>query len=312
MNSDRHFKNFSGLETFFRKFSMQDTVSVFERALDEDERVMLWLINDECNLNCDYCHNAPLKTEKSFTDAAKIAKCFDDPGYTWFINISGGEPFLYPGFTELMKLLTKNHYISLNTNLTAPGIPEFSEIISPAHVPGINASYQAEELRKHPDLRDIFISNYILLQSKGFNIIASYVAYPPFVSHIPEDLEQLKKAGVSRIGTRNFNGIFEGKNYPESYTEKERKLVKEYSDPAIELDIDNKFSNLKGRKCTAGQKYIFMDKTGNAARCTSIGKDLGNLFNGDISILEATETCSADKCICTFEGLLCSVRNESV
>ena len=51
--------------------------------------------------------------------AQAFADFFDSTGKTWLLHLTGGEPFAYRGFVELCAALTRNHLLSLNSNVTS-------------------------------------------------------------------------------------------------------------------------------------------------------------------------------------------------
>jgi MoaA/NifB/PqqE/SkfB family radical SAM enzyme len=81
-----------------------------------------WEVTYECNYKCSYCHapkpNNP-NTRKTLYPGTeqwlKIwDKIYDDYGETEIV-ISGGEPFIYPNFVELMIDISKKHIIEFCT-----------------------------------------------------------------------------------------------------------------------------------------------------------------------------------------------------
>ncbi|MEI0525697.1 radical SAM protein [Brachyspira murdochii] len=78
------------------------------------------IITTHCPLNCKYCLNyEPYIKNKKHRDFEEIKndidlffKCFDRVKY---FSISGGEPFLYPKFGELIKYINSNYIDKINS-----------------------------------------------------------------------------------------------------------------------------------------------------------------------------------------------------
>jgi hypothetical protein len=92
-------------------------------------------------------------------------------------NIYKGFEFLEIPFNELCAAITKNHYLSFNSNLTTNKYSEFVKIVNPERVLASNASMHIEELFKR-NLVDTYLTNLKLLQDHGFNIYTQVVAHP--------------------------------------------------------------------------------------------------------------------------------------
>ncbi len=97
-----------------------------------------WRINYKCNFDCVYCwpgsHGHCEQSQVGVLTPRHVVSFFEKESKEWEINITGGEPFLYPDFVYLAKLLTNKFKISLNTNLTSKHVYEFARIIDPDQV----------------------------------------------------------------------------------------------------------------------------------------------------------------------------------
>ena len=165
-----------------------------------------WILTYNCNLNCSYCIQAILRNKDiisgkiSKIDISTLQKTLSDTNKIFKIDFSGGEPFLVPNIIEACIELTKNHFVSIWTNLTSERVKEFIEKINPERVPLINASLHIKELEKH-NLVDKFISNFHLFKKNGFNIRALEVADPHIINEAKKYKKFLKKK-------RNFIRIY--------------------------------------------------------------------------------------------------------
>jgi len=67
-----------------------------------------------------------------------VVRRFEELDRTCLVHMSGGEPFLFPGFVEMCAGLTRRNWISINTNLASPDLVALSpnDSARPAEGPG--------------------------------------------------------------------------------------------------------------------------------------------------------------------------------
>ncbi len=77
-----------------------------------EKHVLQWHITHKCNLRCTHCYQEEYQADLSFD---KIEKIFYDymeflqkKGYQGHINITGGEPLLYPDLYSMLDLMEKH------------------------------------------------------------------------------------------------------------------------------------------------------------------------------------------------------------
>jgi len=270
--------------------------------------MLSWALNTLCNYRCDFCFYSKGDLCREHPDTGKhspqyISKCFDDTGKVWRIHMSGGETFVYPRFVELCSTLTKKHCISINTNLTNSNVYDFIEVIRPERVIIINAGFHVVEREKSSNGKNRFVKKIQQLQDKGFNVRVEYVVFPPLLSRITKDVEYLKSRGVKSVNLKIFRGFYGGREYPQSYTDKERALISRYALDAHEEFILTNRVNFFGRRCSAGQEFFRMDVRGNLTRCGTSSKRYGNLFEGEYHFDQAPKPCPFQRCTCPYEGI---------
>ena len=112
-----------------------------------------WHLNKKCNHQCVYCYSSNAEKKNEHPVVGKyspyhISENFNKIGLNCSIHLAGGEPFLYPDFITLCKLLTKNHYIGMNTNLSTKNIITFADNIEPKKVLYIYASLHIVQKEK--------------------------------------------------------------------------------------------------------------------------------------------------------------------
>ena len=274
-----------------------------------------WRLLDTCNYACAYCFSSehllrrPLKT---FATAEAWRDAFHATGRTWLLHMTGGEPTIYPDFAALCSLLTEQHFISMNTNLSRPSVYAFADTINPDRVSFINAGlHYAERLERQG--MDRFIDHLRPLLDRDFPVYASVVATPEVFAGMQEVIEALRPAGilpVPKLLRSRHNDLL----YPEAYTQHERRLFFRYSDLAREsyasLPISrspptiNPFSDADfimgvpsyiGRMCDAGRRFVSIRPNGSVQRCSSKTK-LGNLLDGTFAPRAAPAPCDTSYC----------------
>ena len=306
-----------------------------------------WRINMYCNYKCQYCYQRKANRKKAFrgtSETKKIVDAFNNTGLKWFIYMSGGEPFFYPNFIELCQGLTEKHIISINTNLSHNAVYRFADTLNPDAVRSFHCSVHITEMRRLGLLKD-FIKKYQYIKDKGFYIFASYVLYPPLLKQFNDDYELFKSNGIilrpklfRGVWTKHLiknpgsffkiNSIIEkvfGREYPEAYTDSEKKKILNYINRSQEegrfysaekfLDEDERISDVsqdqkflnglpsfKGQDCDAGRKFVRMVESGDVYRCHSDKTYLGNLFDGSINLLKKPEPCRVPICQCPYFG----------
>jgi len=263
-----------------------------------------WHINNVCNYKCTYCGVVNVAHDEKPPPPSFVADCFDRIGKTLIINIAGGEPFLYPRFVALCKALTKHHYISMQTNLSTTNVYDFADKVDPAKVHFITASLHILEREKRANNVKNYCDRILYLQSRQFNVISDYVAYPSLLSRISQDFAFLRNAGVSKMEVVPFQGLYGGLHYPESYSETERSTITSLGidcDDMAVLDDSNAF---RSRLCTAGVKSFSLHSNGRFYRCNRSKRPYGDLFSGTLRPDLEPRPCPFTRCCCPYFGFL--------
>ncbi len=281
-----------------------------QKDLGNYTHYMYWWMYRRCNFDCEYCFRRREDSDESTDEfiykkysPEHIAQQFDETGKVWNVFMTGGEPFLYPGFVKLAKMLTRRHYISLSTNLSTPNLCEFAETIGSGRVLAINASLHILEREKMKDGLNGFLRNFHYYLERGFNIRLTYVAYPPLLGRIKEDIKRIKDNGIDKISVKVFQGSYQGQKYPREYTEAERTFLRELGLSKNEEAILDRRISFLGRKCQAGCNVFSMDIYGNVTRCSTLKDKYGNLFDGTFVPGELSLRCTARRCACTYQGI---------
>lgn len=208
------------------------------------------------------------------------------------ISFTAGEPFLVSNMVEACTVISRDHYISFNTNLVSGDIGGFIKMINPEKVAVIHASLHIKELeRLH--LVNKFIENFNRMKDRGINIYAQEVGYPPLAIEAAKYKHFFKKNGIE-ISFGAFSGSYNLKYYPESYTNKE---LKQFGFDSSTRDIFNTY----GKICTAGYNCASVMPDGNIFRCERIPTVLnGSHIYKKIEFNDTMTVCPVKFCACPF------------
>ena len=265
-----------------------------------------WDIHYACNYRCPYCwwvgrwqDLAKLNRYLSIEQWMKYWKNIYSRYGSVTIELLGGEPFIYPGFTELTRGISSMHSIGITTNLSVD-IEDFIKQIAPSKVK-ISPTF-------HPACADLdtFIKRALLLKENGFIGSILYLGYPPQIKQIPYYKERFNDKGLS-LSVMTYWGEYRGINYPVGYTEEEREIVGAHLGKRAGEEyqlVPKKMS--KGRLCRAGQRYAVIRADGNVIRCggSDLNETVGNFFDENFKLLDNPLSCKAEYCKCNEWALL--------
>lgn len=183
-----------------------------------------WMITWRCSLNCEYCgaininrglmkgpEGGSLTGEFREKDA-KIhwkdwVNAFNRLPGNALIDISGGEPFIYPNILDIIEGIDERHKIAITTNLTLSieDLENFIKRIHPRKISQITCSLHL----CNKEWNTLFIRKLDRLFDAQFMTQVNFVAYPSQLSYIPRLFNVLK--GVA--DTKNCRKI-EGEVLP--------------------------------------------------------------------------------------------------
>lgn len=254
-----------------------------------------------CNFDCYYCYvDKKTRRRKDFGKLStskgqkKLLELLDELGSCEVSLCGTGEAGLLPNFFELCEAITGNHYLTLITNLSFSD-SEFIKRIPSKRVFGIIISLHPE----HEEDINRFFQRVELYQDNTYPIAITYVAHPLRIKNIPSLYKRFDEMGIDfRIAV--FDGIFNGKKYPKSYSNKEQNVILSYiTTPSTYHRLIRGFRLHKGKICNAGYASFYLDdETGDIKRCSSGNTILGNLFRGKIKIPNRPLPCDTYICGC--------------
>lgn len=280
----------------------------FRREVPPHRLCVTWLINNKCNYRCTYCLNGfeeppgfkILTPDEWFSIWEQIYNKYG----TASIQITGGEPAVYPDFFKIMGNIGKMHYVELQTNLFWD--PEdLINNVPVEYVSRIGGSFHPQYAEFQP-----FLNKMVKLQERGFKVEINYVAYPPLLKEAANRINEAKEKQV-QLSILSFQGEYQGKKYPENYSDEERAILKnlnvssgESAEAMADWDVEHKkIGTIKEteaplRICRMGQIYTWIKPNGEAMRCCKSPLVLGNIIEGTFNLLDEALPCKLENCIC--------------
>ncbi|MBN2407442.1 MAG: radical SAM protein [Elusimicrobia bacterium] len=277
----------------------------FRRDLEPRRVFFTWDITYDCNYRCTYCSlgyeeerarkpkTVILKPEKWMEIWSGIYERYGSAQ----VHLSGGEPFCYPGIMDIVEGLVSMHTFECSTNLSWD-VKEFSARVPPDRA-RIGTSF-------HPQMVsfDEFLGKVLELRDAGYEVWSNYVAYPPFIKDLGGAKKRFSSEGIN-MSILTFEGVYEGKSYPDGYSEEEIRYLRELGAdlPWVRKSMNWTFDKEKyakgPRKCLMGVMYAKIHPDGNAYRCCAQDPvKLGNLFDGTFELLEEAAMCDKEACPC--------------
>ncbi|MBU1124839.1 MAG: radical SAM protein [Candidatus Omnitrophica bacterium] len=267
-----------------------------------------WLINNKCNYRCSYCLNGfEEPTNFKILPSEEWIRIWEDiyQRYgTVAMQVTGGEPTLYPRFFEILKGISLMHNIELQTNLFwDPRL--LIDQVSAEGISRVGGSF-------HPEFTpfEVFLKKIVAIRDAGFRVEINYVASPAILERAEEYIAGAKDKDI-QFSIISFVGEYQGKKYPESYTQEEKDILKklnvtsgESAESMANWDLEHKKVGpikeveVPARVCRMGQMYTWLKPDGEAMRCCKSPLVLGNMIEGTFAFLDEALPCKLDNCIC--------------
>lgn len=284
-------------------------------ALKQDYLTIVWLIDRHCNLSCSYCKTHTKETTSVFAEMSPedIFKVFDTiqkrTEKKLNIQITGGEPFMFPKFKEIVSLLSERFKITILSNLTLSNVADLATVKNPKNIIQIGATYHEQTIGNDKAMFDTFIRNVNFLTDNGFYVVVNHLALPKDWGILEDKINSLKalmpKAVISALPIRTAD-------YPQDYTQEQRGLLysfiktqKQARIHSSEIDPDR---NFKGMQCGAGEGFLIISDKGEIYPCnTAMNTEtmyMANVKTLDGFFLKKIGKCPFARCFCIYHGLI--------
>lgn len=261
-----------------------------------------WDIHHACNYNCIYCPFSgkweELAKKNVYPGKEKLIKIwrriYEKYG-SCHIQFSGGEPVIYPDFFDIIMVLRRYHSIECNTNLSFSPEVLFERI--PPNNFKLTVSFHPGETEA-----EIFIKKCLQLRDAGYELrTVNYVAYPIFLERVARDKDKFADNGLN-LNIMLFKGPYDNREYPEGYTDGERRILEEcgYKFPLRPEDHPEPQKKLNDIVCRMGQTYAKIYPNGAVYRCCVENPEgyIGNLFDDNLELYNEPKICQNQKCPC--------------
>lgn len=263
-----------------------------------------WDIHWKCNYRCPYCwwygrweelcaHNYYPGIDRLIEVWERIYRLYG----CVHIEITGGEPLIYPHFIDFLLKILKYHTVGITTNLSGDVEEIVKKLKDDGNQFGIGATF-------HPLFADFneFIKKAKFLRKNNFFPNILYLAWPPQIKDIPLYKSQFENNGFS-FSILTFWGECQGKSYPDSYTDEEKKIINLALGKRAGENFQIKPIITEGRNCNAGHTYATIQPDGTALRCGGGGwggKNItvGNIFSDKFFLWDEPRACHSKYCPC--------------
>jgi organic radical activating enzyme len=253
-----------------------------------------WDLCHRCNYRCPYCgvwkdhpENDVILSPEAW---GKVWGRIHDLYGACHIYISGGEPSIYPRFSELVTLLAEQHFPDICTNLSW----DISQLI-----PRLSAKKIRISATFHPQFAEFeeFFRKVVAVKDYLADSQIYYVAFPSQISEMPQRSRKLMEHGIKLIPLP-----LRGDGFVIN-SEEEKKIIEEISPYKGSEKIDYQLQNIspKGKLCRAGKDYAVIRVDGSVDRCSQyLTGAVGSLIDPDFKLFDKSRPC--DKNYCPIES----------
>jgi sulfatase maturation enzyme AslB (radical SAM superfamily) len=271
--------------------------------------IINWSIGNTCNFNCTYCPDVlksgsiPLPDPEKF---AKAVKLVFDKFDSLEIQLSGGEPTVFPGLVLALEHLTPhpNKKIRIESN----GSQDLSWWEKN------KLFFQSVDLTYHQDWMNLdhIISVAKILQNANIPV---NIKVPTTESNWEQSitaLNSIKSQNISSDLQLLYKNFTKGNNKYYPYSDRQmqwyynsRGIKPTEVTQTIEFKKQNNLNNYLGHLCWAGIDQLVIDKFGYVYRgwCEQ-GGYLGCIFEDDINWPEKPIVCRKSQCTNGFDLLV--------
>lgn len=270
--------------------------------------VFAWDITAQCNFGCPYCCYPVVRQGASDSvPAERLQKAWEwvyDTYGSSLIHLTGGEPFAYPDFVDLVAGISRFHRLHITTNLSLP-LEQFIARADPEKT-ALNATFHPLYIAP-----EIFKNGLLCLRNAGFSCSVCYLAHPCQLREMLHYKRYFLAHGINMTVTP-FWGVWNGRVYPQAYTVQECCLIEQETHhmdgcgrkipPGEIVKPDNLPGKIVpepsgGTLCHAGCTYAAIGQDGVVRRCgQSESGSLGNLYDRTMRLTAVPSPCTAVFC----------------
>lgn len=258
----------------------------------EKIRHVSWFLTVKCNFDCPYCWERLYKDRYRsvpFPSPQELATAWNRIPGELLVDISGGEPFLYPGLFEFFTLLGPDKKIAVSTNASGD-IARFVQTVPPERCVSITLSYHPS---CHHNIHE-FIGKALCLKNRGYPVIVNFVMYPEQMWLF----SQLEKM-FGHFGVPVHADPY-GQNPstpPFTYSEAELEFLRRYVPDDRRYILDRQAGRFQ---CDAGNRHFVVMPDGEAYDCLTRrlydAPSFGNIFDSDFRLRTSQITCEVVAC----------------
>lgn len=198
---------------------------LYPRKNEPHKVFFTWQITYKCNYKCTYCH-APKHGQKNVVDTSIISKeewvKIWNNVYNMYgeceINISGGEPSIYPNFFDIVQEIIKKHKVEIVTNLSF-NVENNLDNLNPERV-----RFAASFHPQHVSVEE-FSAKIKKIKKAGFIVTTNFVPWPPFFDKVEYYKKVFDRNNINVV-LQPFVGTYDGKKYPDSYNDEEKEILR--------------------------------------------------------------------------------------
>ncbi len=234
----------------------------------------IWLY---CNYDCNFCNSKTAIFPKELKTAKELIGVWEKVYKKYGrcrIYITGGEPFLYPSFIDIIVKLSKFHDLHITTNLSF-NIDELINLNIRRDCLFINATF-------HPFYQEIykFVNKVCILKKNDYEISATYMS---------DDLQMTELLNYKNIFLKNninFSPVETNCN------EARNNAVKDFLISGFEKKEESEVSHES--LCNAGYKYLVVNSIGDIFICSMNKNKIGNIFADGLTFLSKRNFCDKE------------------
>lgn len=281
--------DFDSRRYFFENISEEEVSLIKNEGFSKPLRIQ-WRITKNCNLKCKHCYlndkNNPEK-ELSAEDLKKIARKIVDEEI-FEVLVTGGEPTIKGGFSEIMNILLPSCFVTVFTNAAWPVFPENMEKLLKSYSKKIKicVSIDGPE-RIHNFIRgkgkhSLTMANIKKLKRLGAEVVVNTVLTRELIENLESYLDSMEKEGIEILQFSKFYPLGEGEKNsslmptPEEFKKAMKVLIDYTNKKKMKLIFDNSFNFLitgknklkqVSRKCSGGISKLVIETGGDCFPC---------------------------------------------